>query len=69
MERVTMIVKRNGFFDNGLTLIDKEGNDYIWPTSQRTHDLFVFPDYFKIRATIVRKNILKDVRVVRNEKL
>ena len=70
MERVQLEIKNIGINESGMTLVDREGNYYVWRTKHYKSPLFYSEgEWVKVAATIsgdyFGKPILKNVRVVK----
>lgn len=69
--RITLDVCNIGYTEQGISLLDKEGNHYHWITKTKISPLIYSSrnEWFKISANLCEtmngKRILKNVRVVK----
>lgn len=69
--RIEKEVRNGGITEGGLTLLDKDGEQYHWITKQYNHPLFfsLSGEWYKVTMTLSKghwgQNIVKNVRVVK----
>lgn len=68
--RITLEVKNSSITENGMMLLDKEGNIYHWITKHYSHPLFFTNEWVRVKMTILDNawghgKIAKNVRLIK----
>lgn len=74
--RVKLKLKNIGLFERGVSLVDDNGNYYVWYTKQWNNPLAYYKgEWFSTSATLseevvegVKRNVLKNVRILNKDR-